>query len=161
MKKATEARARLAKDEKLVNQDAADFFSKLQIAKEKLPDEYEKYRMEVVLTTNVAAGSDTTSISLTAVMFFLASTPEAFHKLRTEVLEAEQRGDIQDPITFEQAQKLPYLQNVIKEALRMHPATGLPMWRVVQEPGMTIAGTLFPPGVCEQFSWSFQDDSLY
>ena len=42
---------------------------------------------------------------------------------------------------------MPYLQACIKEGLRMHPATGLPLARVVPAGGATIAGTFFPEGV--------------
>ncbi|OBT85445.1 hypothetical protein VE02_06176 [Pseudogymnoascus sp. 03VT05] len=39
-----------------------------------------------------------------------------------------------------------YLQAVIKESLRLHPATGLPLARVVPAAGAVIAGTRFPGG---------------
>ena len=86
-------------------------------------------------------------LSLTAAIFYLATSPQVFNKLRAEIQHAENDSGLDDPITFEQAQKLPFLQAVIKEALRLWPATGLPMWRVVQEPGATIAGKFFPPNV--------------
>lgn len=44
-----------------------------------------------------------------------------------------------------------YLQASIKEALRLHPATGLPLARVVPEGGATLSGTYFPAGV--SYSW--------
>lgn len=50
-------------------------------------------------------------------------------------------------LSFQEAQKLPYLQACIKEGLRMHPATGLPMVRVVPKGGSTIAGRYFPAKV--------------
>jgi hypothetical protein len=56
-------------------------------------------------------------------------------------------GAISDPIKFGEAQKMPYLQAVIKEGQRMYPAAGLPLWRVVPEPGATLCGKFFPPGV--------------
>lgn len=40
-----------------------------------------------------------------------------------------------------------YLQACVKEALRLHPATGLPLARVVPEGGTTLSGTYFPAGV--------------
>jgi cytochrome P450 len=52
---------------------------------------------------------------------------------------------------FKEAQNLPYLQAVIKEALRLHPASGLPLGRVVPKGGAEIAGYYFP----EQVSFSF------
>jgi cytochrome P450 len=42
---------------------------------------------------------------------------------------------------------MPYLQAVMKEALRVHPATGYPMFRVVPQGGEVLAGQFFPEGV--------------
>lgn len=42
---------------------------------------------------------------------------------------------------------MPYLQACIQEGLRVHPATGLPLVRLVPEGGATISGRFFPPGV--------------
>jgi hypothetical protein len=41
---------------------------------------------------------------------------------------------------------MPYLQACIKEALRLHPAVGMPLERVVPEGGMSVAGNWFQPG---------------
>ncbi|KAK5264669.1 hypothetical protein LTR40_014547, partial [Exophiala xenobiotica] len=41
---------------------------------------------------------------------------------------------------------MPYLQAVMKESLRIHAATGLPLWRVVPEGGVEICGYFFPEG---------------
>jgi cytochrome P450 len=49
-------------------------------------------------------------------------------------------------VIFQEAQRLPYLQAVIKEALRIHPATGFPMQRLVPPEGTTIAGRFIPGG---------------
>ncbi|KAH8645563.1 cytochrome P450, partial [Ilyonectria robusta] len=87
-----------------------------------------------------------TSISLTSVIFHLCKFPDVLAKLRNELENAVRRGDITDPITFKQAQNMPYLQAVIKEALRIHPATGLILGRVVPDGGATIAGRFFPAG---------------
>lgn len=46
-----------------------------------------------------------------------------------------------------------YLQACIKEALRLHPATGLPLERVVPRGGVVLSGTYFPAGVCLPASW--------
>ncbi|KAH8162389.1 hypothetical protein CIB48_g5852 [Xylaria polymorpha] len=43
-------------------------------------------------------------------------------------------------VTWAESQRLPYLDACIKEAFRMHPAAGLPLERIVPEPGMEIAG---------------------
>jgi hypothetical protein len=64
-----------------------------------------------------------------------------------EIDSAIDRGECSSPVTFAEAQKLSYLQAVNKEALRMHPATGLPLYRIVPKEGAMVAGTFFPAGV--------------
>lgn len=126
---------------------ATDFFTKCEALGNKDPAEWAKYRGPMAMTQNVAAGSDTTSIALTSAIFHIISNRDIYLKLKEEIRTAEERGKVDDPITFDQAQALPYLGMVIKEAMRIHPSTGLPLWRVVPEPGMTISGSFFPAGV--------------
>lgn len=95
---------------------------------------------------NVAAGSDTTAISLAATIAHLAMNPSTLAKLRTELDEATAKGELSDPATFKEAQQLPYLQAVIHEALRLHPAVGAPLTRVIREGGAHFAGQYFPAG---------------
>lgn len=99
-----------------------------------------------VCLANIVAGSDTTSATLCGIFFNLLAHPEAFSKLRAELDAATASGELSDPPTFAEAQKLPYLQAVLKEGMRMHPATGLPFWRVVPKGGATICGMYFPEG---------------
>jgi cytochrome P450 len=91
---------------------------------------------------NIGAGSDTTAISLTAAIGYLAMSPDALAKLREELNSA----DAPDPLSFKDAQKLPYLRAVIYESLRMHPAVGAPLTRVIGPGGLQLAGYFFPPG---------------
>ncbi len=87
---------------------------------------------------NVLAGSDTTAASLRSIFYYLCRTPSAHAALLAEIDAADARGALSDPITFAEAQGLPYLQAVIKEALRMHPAVGLLLERVVPAGGFTL-----------------------
>jgi cytochrome P450 len=96
--------------------------------------------------SNIGAGSDTTAISLTAAIAHLSMNPNALARLRDELEDAISKGTASDPITLKEAQKLPYLHAVIQEALRMHPAVGVPLARVVGLNGATLAGQYFPPG---------------
>lgn len=100
-----------------------------------------------VLGTNIGAGSDTTGISMSATIYFLMKHPHCLQKLRDEIETADRQGNISSPVKFKEAQKLPYLQAIIKEALRMHAAVGQILSRVVPEGGAHIAGRHFPQGV--------------
>ena len=97
--------------------------------------------------SNVIAGSDTTAISLSSILYHLLKYPETLQKLRAEIEDFERQGQCGNPnVTFKEAQKMPYLQAVIKEALRLHAAVGLPMWRVVPPEGAEICGHRFNGG---------------
>ena len=45
-----------------------------------------------------------------------------------------------------EAESMPYLQAVMYEALRLHPAVGMSLPRVTPDEGATIAGTYLPAG---------------
>lgn len=96
---------------------------------------------------SIVAGADTTWISLGSVLHYLHKYPSTLQKLRAEIGDMAEKGEISDPVTFEESKTMPYLNAVIKEAQRMHAPTGFPLWRVVPESGATLCGQYFPPGV--------------
>lgn len=99
--------------------------------------------------SNVGAGSDTTAISLSAFLYYLYTNRDKLQILRKEIDTQAAAGRVSDPITFQEAQALPYLQAVIKEVLRLHPAVGTILPRVVPPGGLELSGYYFPPGVCD------------
>jgi cytochrome P450 len=107
----------------------------------------DQHTMFNTIGANIGAGSDTTGITLTAVIYYLMKNPQCLEKLRSEIETAEQEGRLSSPPTFQEGQKLPYLQATIKEALRLHPAVGQILARVVPEGGAELAGRFFPQGV--------------
>jgi cytochrome P450 len=111
--------------------DAPDILTKLAKFHKEDPKTYSYETVFAGCAQNIFAGSDTTSITLNAIFYYLLKNEQVLRKLQSEIDEATQSGQASDPITFSQAQRLPYLQAVIKEGMRMHSATGLPMWRVV------------------------------
>lgn len=122
------------------------FLQKIQRLRESDPEGFEKYRLETMtLVGNIAAGSDTTSISLTGALYRIFTTKGTSQRLYEELDSQSMLSE--ERITCDQAQQLPYLQMVIKEALRIHPVVGLPMWREVNGTGLEIDGTHLPPGV--------------
>jgi cytochrome P450 len=95
---------------------------------------------------NIFAGSDTTAISLRAIFYYLCRTPSAHGKLLAEIDQADREGRLSDPVTFAEAQELKYFQAVVKEALRMHPAVGFLLERVVPRGGAEVCGTWLAGG---------------
>ncbi|KAK6427985.1 hypothetical protein LTR95_015876, partial [Oleoguttula sp. CCFEE 5521] len=100
--------------------------------------------------SNIIAGSDTTAASLRAVFYNLCRTPSAYTRLVGELDAVDNSGKLSDPVTFAEAQELPYFQAVIHEvglpALRMHPAVGLLLKRLVPEGGADVGGVWLPEG---------------
>lgn len=96
--------------------------------------------------SNIFAGSDTTAASLRAIFYYLCRTPSSHEKVLAEIDEADREGRLSDPVTFAEAQELCYLQAVIKEALRMHPAVGLLLERVVPRGGAEVGGAWLAGG---------------
>ncbi|OBT45682.1 hypothetical protein VE00_03948 [Pseudogymnoascus sp. WSF 3629] len=123
-----------------------DFLSKALALHQAAPDRFSMGDVISTCTSNVGAGSDTTGISLSSILYYLVRNPLTLRKLRAEIEGETQRGTVSSPLTFQEAQKMPYLQAVIKESLRLHPATGLPLARVVPAAGAVIADTRFPGG---------------
>lgn len=96
--------------------------------------------------SNIFAGSDTTAASLRAIFYYLCRTPSAHKKVLTELDEAVRAGRLSNPVTFAEAQELKYFQAVVKEALRMHPAVGLLLERVVPRGGAEVGGVWLAGG---------------
>ncbi|KAF2737912.1 cytochrome P450 [Polyplosphaeria fusca] len=119
---------------------ADDFLAKMFQKHYEDPEGFTKERIFMTCLTNIGAGSDTTSISLSAIFWYMLKSPKTFERLRAEV------DGVKKTITYQIALEMPYLQAVIKEALRMHPATGLPLGRVVPKGGAMIAGKYLSEG---------------
>lgn len=123
-----------------------DIMTKILLVHEADPEKMTKTDLVTMCQSNIGAGSDTTAITLSAILYNLVKYPHTYNRLREEIDQAEKESKISNPITFKEAQTLPYLQAVIKEALRIHSATGLTMPRIVPSEGVTIASRFFPPG---------------
>ena len=142
--------------------DRKDMLSRFLDAKEAYPDLIDDLRVLSYATSNVNAGADTTAITLTAIFYYLLKNPRTLKKLEEEVLAAANTGAISSPcVSWTSAQKLPYLDAVIKEALRIHPAVGLILERIVPPAGMTVYGIHIPGGtVIGANPWVIHRDKL-
>ena len=123
----------------------ADLLSMFLKAKEDRPNFFNDGRVLTMAVSMAFAGSETTAISLAAVFYYLLKNPRCHSKLIEEIdtaIEDRPSGSV----SWEESQKLPYLDACIKEAFRLHPAAGLPLERVVPPQGVEICGEHIPGG---------------
>ncbi|KAM0547574.1 hypothetical protein ACHAPJ_010318 [Fusarium lateritium] len=123
-----------------------DFLSKYAARHRKDPMTYNEWYVLSGCASNMTAGSETTGISLSAIMYFLMTNPSVAETLRQEVAEHQSQAAHPRHFSFKETQEMQYMQAVIKEGLRLHPAVGQPLERVVPAGGATIAGQFFPEG---------------
>ncbi|KAL1630444.1 hypothetical protein SLS56_004844 [Neofusicoccum ribis] len=127
---------------KEVEESGEDFLAKMVRMHREDPEKFGFSEMMLVCAMNIGAGSDSTSVALSAVMWFLMKHPEVLAKATA----AEGLISATEFLSYQQAQKLPYLQAVISEGLRVHSPPGVPLSREVPNGGAEVAGTFFPEG---------------
>lgn len=128
-----------------------DLLSKFQQAQRDHPDFMTDKQVLASCTSMIFAGSETTAISLSAVFYYLLQNPPVYAKLMRELDQAAADGTIADrachKVSWAEAQKLPYLDAVIQESFRLHPAAGLILERITPPQGINICGQHIPGGV--------------
>jgi cytochrome P450 len=147
--KAINERASIKRDGELINADTGgrDMLAIWAHTKATDPDKMGTKDIVAHTSANVMAGADTTAIALRAIIYYLCRNPIAMAKAVSEVDDADRRGVLGQNIAYKEAiNNLPYLIAVIKEAMRLHPSTGMIMERHVPSGGATICGQRIPGG---------------
>lgn len=93
----------------------------------------------------IIAGSDTTSIVISALFFYLARKPEIQNRLAQEILSTF--ANTSEIRSGEALQSCTHLHAFIQEALRMTPPVSAEPSREVLDGGTTVDGHFFPGGV--------------
>lgn len=127
--------------------DRKDILSKLFAVHREKPAEFDDNGVISMATSNIFAGSDTTAISTRAIIYYLLKNPQYKQRLMEEIDEFRREGKLSDPVMLDQADRMPYLQAVMYEALRCHPAVGMTLPRVVPPGGTEFNGHYIPAGV--------------
>ena len=92
----------------------------------------------------VIAGADTTTITMRALFYYTLKHPRVWKKLVEEVRAVAPRDR---PMPYQDARVLPYLDAVIQETVRYHPAVSMSMERIVPDTGLVLPdGSSVPPG---------------
>lgn len=136
---------RLSDEEAPTLIDRRDFVSYLQEYQREHPGELSELAMFGHIATNLVVGADSTSIAMRAAIYYALKTPDTMTLLQQELDSVE----MSYPVSWQscQGQKLPYLDAVIKESLRLHPPPTILSERVVGEAGLQLPdGRQLPAG---------------
>jgi cytochrome P450 len=90
------------------------------------------------------AGADTTSVGMSACLYYLGTHPDAYQRLQREIDQFYESQCLTEPITYHQTQQIPFLKAVVSEALRLFPSIMYQLLRV--SPGIVIAKQYIPAG---------------
>lgn len=142
-----------------------DFLSRFNEAHQKDPEFITRERVLALTVANMFAGSDTTAISLRAILYNLMRSPEDMNNLMQELWAQREAGVFSNAdglVNWNDVRELPYLSAVIKEALRCHPAAGLTLERIVPARGITVCGQFIPAGTIVGCSaWTVHRNALF
>ncbi|PKA55677.1 Premnaspirodiene oxygenase [Apostasia shenzhenica] len=86
--------------------------------------------IKAIIVDMFAGGTDTTTITIIWALTEVLRHPKIMHKVQEEISKVLKGNDI---IKDHDIQKMPYLKNVVKETLRMHPPGPLLLPRVCRE----------------------------
>jgi cytochrome P450 len=108
----------------------------------------------------IIAGSDTTATGIRVTLLHIMSNPRVYRKLQEEIDDAVEKNmapaDGQRIISAAQTKELPYLQAVIREALRLNPPVANIFSRDVPPSGDTVTvndeSVRLPGGTCIGYS---------
>ena len=103
--------------------------------------------IEAQASVVILAGSETSSVALTAAVFHILSNSHVYERLRKEV---RGRFEMKENITLPNVLSLPYLEAVVQETLRIHTPLANGFTRVVADAkGAMISGNRVPHGVSQ------------
>ncbi|KAI1300895.1 cytochrome P450 [Xylaria venustula] len=117
-----------------------DLLTKFLDARKQHPEILDTPGIIGMLMSTLTAAGDTTATAITAALYHLLQNPDYLKKLEDELI------GLPEIPAYSEVSKLPYLNVVVKEAMRIFPASNWPIERLVPTGGVTIAGMFFPEG---------------
>ena len=92
----------------------------------------------------LVAGTETSATLLTGATYYLTKNPQTLDRLKDEVRGAFPNAE---DMSIEATARLPYLNAIIEESLRMYPPTAVRLPRRTTDQGAHIDGMYIPPNV--------------
>ncbi|KAI0197645.1 isotrichodermin C-15 hydroxylase [Astrocystis sublimbata] len=131
------ARRRLAQ-----NTDRPDFISYMLKNNSDGSQRMSQTELEMAAITFIVAGSETTATMLSGTVYLLLSNPAVLSTLTKTI-----RSDFptQSDLTVVNLQNSKYLNNVLKEGLRLYPPAPDTLFRTTKDRHVSVAGKIVPP----------------
>ncbi|KAM0712585.1 hypothetical protein Q7P35_000031 [Cladosporium inversicolor] len=126
--------------------DRKDLLSQLMAANEKAPETFKEGDVFAIAHGAIFAGSDSTASTMQSFCHHVLREPSVYAQLKDEIDRATASGSLSQFPTWNETQALPYFQACLKEAMRIRPAVGLNITRLVPPEGAEIGGKKFPGG---------------
>ena len=123
-----------------------DLLSQLFAAHEKAPGNFGKGDVFAVAHGAIFAGSDSTASTMQSFCHNVLRRADIYKKIKAEIDEATAAGKLSYMPQWNEVQALPYFQACLKEAMRIRPAVGLNITRLVPAQGAEIDGVQYPGG---------------
>lgn len=138
------------------NEHYGDIVSRILEAKRHQPDQIPDEAVVGYIMTILLAGSDTVSITLRSIVYYLSKNVSVQTRLQEEIDAAE----LDFPVSWSKAQDLTYLDTVVREALRVHPPTSIFLERIVSPAGLSLPDgrTLNPGTIVSMNSWTINQN---
>ncbi|KAI9039403.1 cytochrome P450 [Aspergillus affinis] len=124
-----------------------DFLDNFIEAKERFPDVVDDVQIISYLMINMIAGADTTAVTLNAALYLSLKNPRVWHRLRAEIPSYD---PLSNPpvVQYKTTKEYPYLEAVIREAMRCHPGVAMLLERYVPQGGLALPDGRFVPAGC-------------
>ncbi|KAL1838075.1 hypothetical protein VTJ49DRAFT_3095 [Mycothermus thermophilus] len=136
--------ARAKGEDKNYIEGKPDYMQYFLESKKTHPDLVDDGGVVSYLLLNLLAGADTVAITMHGLFYHLLKNPRVHTRLRAEVRAAFQPFQ---PAPYAQARALPYLDAVIREAMRYQPAFTMALERIVPPSGLRLPdGSVVPGG---------------
>ncbi|BDD62610.1 hypothetical protein MPDQ_007305 [Monascus purpureus] len=134
------------KPEVMEKNTRVDLLARLMEGKDANGNKMGREELTAEALTQLIAGSDTTSNTACAALYWVLKTPGVLQKLRM-VLDESIPADVEVP-SFAMVKDIPYVQWTLYEVMRMHNTSSLGLPRQIPpgKPPVSICGHTFYPG---------------
>ncbi|RFU80102.1 cytochrome p450 [Trichoderma arundinaceum] len=140
-----------------------DLCSKFLEGQAKYPQLVKQDEILGIIMSTIGAGADTTAGTLTYTLYFLSKYPAARERLLQEIQDSLKAGTLSSTPKWVEVNRMPYLDAVLRESMRILPVVSWGLDRVVPSAGVTIAGEFIPGGTIVgcQIDAIHQDEGVF